>query len=111
MNGLEMIFWLVFAHIIGDMSLQTEFIAMNKGKKWYLMFCHIMIYTGVIGIALLLLNIFNWWGVLWIAVSHYAMDKWKSLQPRDEAHFWQIYLDQGWHYLQLIIMVVIVQWR
>jgi len=105
---LELIFWLVFAHMIGDMSLQTSFIAQNKGKYFYLMFAHVMIYMGVIGIAFNLLGIFNWYAMLWIAVGHLAMDMWKSRQPRDDAHFYQIYIDQGWHYFQLLVVIIVM---
>lgn len=104
MNFFELIFWLIFAHIIGDMALQTEFIAHNKGKYFYLMFCHIMIYLGVIGITFYLLGMFSWMAMFWIAGGHLSMDLWKSKQPKDEAHFWQIYVDQGWHYFQLLIV-------
>ena len=106
MNGFELMFWLVFAHMIGDMSLQTSFIAHNKGKDKFIMFSHVMIYLGVIGVTLHLLNIFSWWFIVWIAVGHWSMDMWKSRQPKDDAHFYQIYIDQGWHYFQLLVVVL-----
>ncbi len=105
MNGFEIFFWLLFAHMIGDMSFQTTFIAHNKGKYFFLMFAHIMIYLGTIGIALHLLNIFSWYAIVWIGIGHWAMDLWKSRQPKDDEHFYQIYIDQGWHYLQLLMVV------
>ena len=95
--------------MIGDMPLQTSFISQNKGKHFYLMFCHIMTYCGAIGIALHLLDIFNWYYILWIAIGHVIMDMWKSRQIRDDAHFWMIYIDQGWHYLQLLMIVLLIQ--
>ncbi len=106
MNGLEIMFWLIFAHVIGDMSLQTSFVALNKGKRLYLMFSHVMIYIGTVGIALLLLNIFSWYSILFIVIGHFLMDSWKSKQPKDDEHFYQIYIDQGWHYFQLLIVVI-----
>ncbi len=108
MNIFEIMFWMTFAHMIGDMCLQTEFIAQQKGRRFYLMFSHIILYLGAIGIALHLLNIFTWYGIIFIGVGHLLMDSWKSKQPRDDEHFWHIYLDQGWHYLQLLIVVMVM---
>ena len=106
MSPLEIMFWLSFAHIVGDMVLQTEFTARMKGKHLYLMVSHILAYTGAIGIALHFLDMFNWYYLLWIGVGHFVIDTWKSKQPRDDAHFWQIHLDQGWHYVQLLAIVL-----
>ena len=111
MNYFVIMFWLVFAHMIGDMVLQTSFIAQQKGKRFYLMFCHIISYLGAIGITLHIFNIFSWYGMLWIGIGHLAMDSWKSRQPKDDKHFWCIYVDQGWHFLQLLILVIVMVYK
>lgn len=38
------IFILVICHIVGDYFLQTDYMATNKGKDWYLLFVHCVCY-------------------------------------------------------------------
>ena len=38
------IFRLVLCHFIGDYFLQDDYLASNKGKDWYLLFAHCMLY-------------------------------------------------------------------
>ena len=98
------LFWLVFAHCVGDMVLQTPFIAKHKGRDWMLMFYHIIIYTGAIIFTLMIFDIYHWWKIIFIVVGHFVMDTWKSRQPKDEKHWHYLYYDQAFHLFQLIIV-------
>jgi len=98
------LFWLVWAHMLGDMVFQNQFIADKKGKDLYIMMAHVLTYTGTIILATMLLDIYHWVQFPLIIGSHYVMDQWKSVQPRDEAHWHYIYWDQGFHYFILIII-------
>lgn len=99
--------WLVFAHYIGDIALQSQWQADNKGKHWYFMLCHCMVWTAVICVALQYLGLFELWKVLFLVLGHAAMDEWKSHQPKTPENFWKIYPDQGWHLVQILIVYLV----
>jgi hypothetical protein len=96
------LFWLVFAHCMGDMAFQTQFIADRKGKNFFFMMLHAIIWTGSINIVLEIFNIFSPWKFLLLIIPHMIIDFWKANLPRDDKHMWAIYVDQSLHFLQLV---------
>lgn len=99
--------WLLFAHYIGDIALQPEWQSNNKGKYWYVMFCHCMIWTAVVSVALVYLGIFEYWKVIFLLIGHALMDEWRCHYPKAPDNFWRIYPDQTWHIIQLLLVYVI----
>lgn len=99
--------WLLFAHYIGDIALQTESMGKFKKISWVGMVNHCMIWTAISCIALEYLGLFDLWKVVFLFAGHYAMDSWKIKQPADKEHMWCIYLDQSWHLTQLLIVFLI----
>jgi hypothetical protein len=128
--------WLIFAHYIGDVALQSNWQADNKAKQWYVMFCHVMVYTAVISFALQYVGLLKLWKIAFIFVGHFICDEIKSHQPREEtksvpeysvslirrilgadyftsyktkvvSNWWMIYPDQAWHIIQLLIIFFI----
>lgn len=95
------IIWLIFAHFFGDFGLQSEWMAANKGSKWYVMLSHCILWTGCISIALQYLGLFAMWKVLFLVVGHGVMDYWKV---RFTSKWLYIYPDQAWHGIQLLIV-------
>ena len=61
---MTMLFWLVFGHVLGDFSLQNDFLAKGKNHKnpipgfsWiWILFSHAMIHAGMV--ALITGNVF-----------------------------------------------------
>lgn len=104
---LEIIIFMFFGHFIGDMALQSDWQAQNKGKYWYVMFSHAMIWTGVLCFILLLFNIFAIWKVIFLLLGHVIMDTWKITKPKTPEAWWYIYPDQAWHLIQCVIVVII----
>lgn len=98
--------WLVFAHFIGDMALQSSWQADNKVKYWYVMLSHCIIWTAFICLALEYLGLLELWKVVFLVVGHYLMDSWKARQPKTPANWWKIYLDQAWHLIQCGIVYI-----
>lgn len=92
--------WLIFAHFIGDWAFQTDWIAQNKPKHWYVLFAHSMVWTACVCMALEYLGLYNEWKVGWLVVGHFIMDGWKCRQPRTDRCWWTIYPDQLWHIFQ-----------
>ncbi len=99
--------WLLFAHFVGDIALQSSWQADNKGKYWYVMLSHCMIWTAMACIALQYLGLLSLWKVVFLFVGHYAMDNWKVKKPKTPENWKYIYPDQAWHLIQLLIVFLI----
>ncbi|MCK5609012.1 DUF3307 domain-containing protein [Candidatus Pacearchaeota archaeon] len=101
------IIWLIFAHFIGDIALQSPWQAENKGQYWYVMFSHCMIWTACISIALEFVGAFAIWKVGFLVLGHAFSDLWKSRQPKTPEHWWKIYPDQAWHLIQCLVVYIL----
>ena len=99
--------WLLFSHYIGDIALQSPWQAENKGKYWYVLLSHSMIWGGCVCIALFYLGRFDYWDVPILVLGHMIIDKIKSSMPRTEKNWWMIYPDQLAHIGQLIVVYLI----
>jgi len=99
--------WLLFAHFIGDIALQGQWQADNKGTHWFVMLCHCMIYTALICIALEYIGMLELWKVFFILVGHILIDTWKCTYETKPENMWTLYVDQTIHLIQLVIVFVI----
>jgi len=104
--------WLIFAHFIGDWGLQNHWMAENKGKYWFVMFAHCMVWTACICIALEYIGLFAWWHIGFLVTGHWICDVWKcsvySKKPLcQQSSLWHLYLDQVIHLFQLGIVYLI----
>ncbi len=108
---MKAILFLIFAHIITDWSLQPEWMANNKGKYWFVMAAHCLVWTGGLCFALEYFNLFAWWKILFLFAGHYVCDLWKC-KAYEKVPFCQqksykhMYIDQAWHILQCIVVVM-----
>ena len=98
------IIWIIFAHFIGDFPMQGDFLANNKGQRWYLMFTHCIIWTACVCVVLQWLGIYAFWKVLFLVVGHWICDKWKTTKPSTPEAWKYLYPDQLWHLIQCIIV-------
>ena len=101
--------WLIFAHYIGDFGLQKEWIALNKGKYWYTMLCHGMLWTFCICAALQYQDLMVEWKVYFLLCGHVMCDQWafdaRARLPKDKRFpTWHFYADQTWHIIQCYIV-------
>lgn len=98
--------WLILAHSIGDIALQNEWQSQNKGKKWDVMLGHCLVWTACICVALQFLGIFALWKVFYLVLVHWLVDYWKCKQREwnKEEKKWWWFMDQGLHFLQLIVV-------
>jgi hypothetical protein len=103
---LNQIIMMLGAHYIADFPLQGSYLADNKGKRWYILMAHAFIYATTIAIALMFLGKYSEWKWFVIFGVHFLTDKWKSSQPKDEAHWHYIYYDQGIHILANLLMLL-----
>ena len=104
MEQLEQLIWLIFAHFIADWALQSEWIAMNKGKYMEIMFAHSMIWTACICITLKYIGVFEISMIPFLLVGHYIIDQWKCIAT-SKFPSWHLYVDQLWHVFQCFTVV------
>ena len=98
----DALLFVVFGHFIGDWALQNPWVAENKGKYWYVLFAHCMIWTGVIATVLYHFDILTLWKVLLLLVGHFILDYTKCLTKS----WWCIYPDQLGHIAQCLIVTL-----
>lgn len=92
----EMIMLLVMCHMIGDYVMQTDYIASTKGKNWYHMFVHCVMYIVPFYICCGFV-----WQLAVIFVTHFIID---SLKARyNKINYWQ---DQVMHYCLILLYLI-----
>ena len=113
MEYFKLLMILVASHAIGDYALQSDYIAKEKAKSFYVLFIHVNIWTFIITSVSyfigLNINMVNVLFILWI--PHLIMDylkarnkKFKELIPNQSI---QLFIDQSFHYIQLILFLLI----
>ena len=98
-----MLLKLLMAHSLGDYFLQTDYLAMNKGKDNYILCIHSILYTFAIGLAF-----GNEISQLWywlILLIHIPVDyiKARGITTKIIGETNALILDQVIHYLTLIL--------
>lgn len=74
---------LLIAHLIGDFLFQTEWMALNKAKKWLPLIVHSSVYTIIIWIfAVFFTPGLSLTGILLIFAGHLILDR------RGFIYFW-----------------------
>lgn len=67
----------LLCHFVPDFWLQTDWMAMNKGKKSFNCLVHVLIYTS----CFLILTT-SWKALLFIGVTHFILDRWHIILKR-----------------------------
>lgn len=96
MTILQKLILLIMCHLVGDYVLQSNFIASTKGKNWYHLFVHCVLYTVPF------LIVFGWtWQLLIIFLTHMIIDPLK-------ARYYKItYVqDQILHYVITLVYLI-----
>ena len=101
-----MLLKLLMAHSLGDYFLQTNYLAMNKGKDNYILCIHSILYTFAIGLVFR-----NEISQLWywlILLIHIPVDyiKARGITPKLMGETSALILDQVIHYLTLILALM-----
>lgn len=100
-----------FAHFIGDYVLQIRWLAETKGKEWYNMLVHCVLYSSSVGLVPLLhSHRFPLLGLIVIFVSHWLIDSWKvrmnSIAVSEQDKKANLYMDQLMHFMLLIAIII-----
>ena len=95
---MENILWLLLGHYVLDYPLQGEFLAQTKGKYWYSLLAHSMIYGLGMALVLNLLGVFATWKAIVLVASHILIDyKKATAKNKEKALTSYLYIDQSLH--------------
>lgn len=95
---MEHILWILLAHYIADYPLQGDFLAQTKGKYFYSLFAHSVIYGLTMALCFKLLGVFTIGKAIVLVISHIAIDYLKATaKNKDRALTTYLYLDQLLH--------------
>lgn len=102
---MENVLWLLLGHYVLDYPLQSDFLAQTKGKYWYSLFAHSIIYGLGMALVLKLLGAFATWKAIVLVVSHMIIDyKKATAKNKEKALTSYLYIDQALH---LVINLVL----
>jgi len=87
---------IVLCHLVGDYVLQGDYLAMNKGKDWYILFVHSALYC----IPFILVFGFSKASVC-LLMMHFIVDMFKA-----RYNALNIAQDQSLHYLAAILFYI-----
>ncbi|MBC6695236.1 DUF3307 domain-containing protein [Terrisporobacter mayombei] len=101
-----MLLKLLFAHSLGDYFLQTDYLAMNKGRDNYILCIHAILYTLAVGLIFRNEISHLWYWV--ILLSHIPVDyiKARGITPNKFGDKNALILDQAIHYLILVLALI-----
>ena len=109
MNYFNLLLIIIFAHMFGDYFMQTNYLAMNKGKDNYILLVHCFLYgLGVYAVLLLFglnLSIID---LLLVVVLHVPIDylKARGITPKYLGNEVALLIDQFIHYITLFFVVL-----
>jgi len=102
------ILWVLLAHYIADYPLQCDFLAQTKGKYWYSLLAHSIIYGLTIALCFKLIGVFTIWKAVILVVSHIIIDyKKATAKNKDKALTTYLYIDQFLHIVINIILYLV----
>lgn len=113
---LELLFFLVFVHLVFDFCLQSKFMSDYKGKLPFVMFVHVFVWTFAVCWAASCFVPLSWWVPIFLFVGHWAADRYKIYLIEDEeledesdpdklARLkFLFHADQAWHLVQLAVV-------
>jgi hypothetical protein len=105
---MDNILWVLLAHYIADYPLQGDFLAQTKGKYWYSLFVHSIIYGLTIALCFRLIGVFAIWKAILLIGSHMIIDyKKATAKNKDKALTTYLYIDQILHLIINIILLLI----
>ena len=108
--GLIVFFVLLYAHLLADYPLQSDFLAQMKGKNNIVLAVHAGIWTGTILVAVHLLGydvtLFDIFTLFFVhLIADYCKARqigfYKKLDPLKAG----LLLDQGIHVLQILVLM------
>ena len=99
---------LLLAHLLYDFHWQGSFISNMKGKSWFLLGIHALTWALVLWFTLALFGNATSGDLVWLFVTHFAIDAWKARYNKRFAPLGAaLWIDQGLHICSLLVVVLI----
>lgn len=95
---------LVLAHLLYDFHWQGPFVADMKGKSLFILFVHAGTWALLLWFVLWAFGFMAWWPLPFLFITHATTDYWKSHKPKTPEYWHLIYVDQGIHFLTVLII-------
>ena len=90
--------WIILGHYICDYPLQGDFLANTKGKYWYSLLAHSVIYGLGMALVFKFLGVFAIWKAVVLIASHVLIDYKKATAKNKERVLKSyLYVDQLLH--------------
>lgn len=111
LKSIEILIIILYAHMFGDYFLQTDYLAMNKGKDNYILLAHCILYGlgvgivfGIFGFTLTTIDL------ALISAIHYSVDylKARGITPKLMGNKNALILDQAIHYITLLLIIIMI---
>lgn len=105
---------LLIGHFVGDFLFQTNWMAVNKEKKWVPLLTHCTVYTVIVTLFGLMADGISFWGIAVIFIGHVILDRktfvsfWvRYIQTArgPEAGWLSVLADQIFHILLLALAI------
>lgn len=95
---MENMLWILLMHYLLDYPLQSDFLAQTKGKYWYSLLAHSMIYGLGMAFIFKILGVFTIWKAVVLVISHIIIDYKKATATnKEKALTTYLYIDQILH--------------
>ena len=92
---------LIVLHHIADVAFQPSWLIKSKHIHWWSIYEHLVIWAGLISAGLWWMDIYTIEKFIFLLVGHFLIDYFKY-----KLKNWNwIYLDQGLHYLQILLVI------
>lgn len=102
------IIFVLFAHFILDYPLQGDFLAQTKGKYWYSLLVHSLIYGLGMSICFYFIGVFALWKVIILVLSHIIIDYIKAnAKNKERALTSYLYIDQTLHIFINFVLIFV----
>lgn len=104
-----LILWLIFGHYVLDYPLQSDFLASTKGKYFYSLLAHSLIYSTGMSLIFYYTKITSNILIVFtiILITHYGIDYVKShAKNKEKALALYLYLDQALHLIINILLML-----
>lgn len=103
------IIYMLFSHFVLDYPLQGEFLAQTKGKYWYSLLAHSMIYGLGMSILFSFIDCFSWLSCGILVISHFIIDyKKATAKNKDKALTSYLYIDQALHIIINLMLMYLL---
>lgn len=96
---IESLVKIILCHLVGDYVLQSDYLAMNKGKDWYILFVHSALYC-----VPFILTFGLDMAILFLFIVHFIVDACKA-----RYNIMDIVADQYLHYFAAICVYAFTQ--